>query len=332
MAVQEWTEDVAKALAAPFPPEELSERVLSWTQDRRRGLVVHYIDSRAVMDRLDAVVGPANWSDAYTVLPDGGVECRLTVLGVTKTDVGYKNREDDPEPLKAAYADSFKRASVKHGPGRPLYSLPLEWVDLDGEGRIARKGPCAVCMAGHALGAPPVVKPPPPAVVKVPTPMPVAQPPVSEPTGRKATDKQVGFIYSYGTGAEDGPHLTRVQIGELCMLEYGEEPAGLTIRQASEFIKGLQDPAWVASRVLPPPPEERPATGPDPKRGCLTEPSTITNKAQFLNACYKDFKLQPAAAIKRAGAAFSQAMSEKAWNDLYRQLANTIYDEAHRGG
>jgi hypothetical protein len=92
----------------------------------RGGISFSYIDARQVMNRLDQVVGPGNWSDLYREVGGGGaIECMLTVCGVTKTDVGYSNTPDDgneQEPLKAAYSDAFKRAAVKHGIGRFLYA------------------------------------------------------------------------------------------------------------------------------------------------------------------------------------------------------------------
>lgn len=84
-----------------------------------------YIDAREVMDRLDAVVGPGNWSTTFRGPFDGlAVECTLTVHGVAKTDVGYPNSAKDghdQEGLKAAYSDALKRAAVHWGIGRFLY-------------------------------------------------------------------------------------------------------------------------------------------------------------------------------------------------------------------
>lgn len=134
----------------------LAKSMPSKTRRGRGGMQFSYIDARQVMDRLDDVVGPGNWSDSY--VPRAGrtdevvVECTLTIFGVSKTDVGYSNNPDadefiealdasghrvvDPEtgevkmkrnpayedePLKAAYSDAFKRAAVKWSIGRFLY-------------------------------------------------------------------------------------------------------------------------------------------------------------------------------------------------------------------
>ncbi len=55
------------------------------------------------------------------------VKCRLTVLEVTKEDVG------EGDSLKAAFSDALKRAAVKFGVGRYLYRLEKQWVDYDPE-------------------------------------------------------------------------------------------------------------------------------------------------------------------------------------------------------
>ena len=57
------------------------------------------------------------------------VECRLTVLGVIKCDV------DVGEDGKSAYSDAFRRAGVKCGIGRYLYSLDKQWVAYNAKTR-----------------------------------------------------------------------------------------------------------------------------------------------------------------------------------------------------
>ncbi len=101
-----------------------------------RALALHYIDSRLVMDRLDEVVGINNWCDEYTVLPNGQVECRLSVRiageWITKADVGgQSDQPDEGDQMKAAFSDALKRAAVKFGVGRFLYRIPQQWLDYD---------------------------------------------------------------------------------------------------------------------------------------------------------------------------------------------------------
>lgn len=95
------------------------------TRKGRGGLTFDYINARQVMERLDTVLGPGNWSTRFRVLDltATAVECTLTLFGVSKSDVGYANNPENPEDeaLKSAYSDSFKRAAVHFGVGRFLY-------------------------------------------------------------------------------------------------------------------------------------------------------------------------------------------------------------------
>ena len=136
-------DEVWRKLAEPFPPGEVQWRVEALSRDKKRALVVPYVDARTVLDRMDKVVGPEGWHDAYEVLSDAErlvkdergerrerlceVKCRLTVLGVTKEDVG------EGDSLKAAFSDALKRAAVKFGVGRYLYRLEKQLVDYDPE-------------------------------------------------------------------------------------------------------------------------------------------------------------------------------------------------------
>lgn len=136
---------VHAALLAPFDVGELKFFVVARSKDKTKGKVGSYIDARAVMDRLDAVVGPTNWQTSYVLLDPAmkAVECSLSIrftgdVWTTKCDVGYPNEgkdadNADKEPLKAAYSDALKRAAVQFGIGRYIYSLELErdWLPID---------------------------------------------------------------------------------------------------------------------------------------------------------------------------------------------------------
>jgi len=96
-----------------------------------------FITARSVMERLDGVAGPENWSSTYRTVHEatGVIECTLEIHGVTKCDVGYPNNEigattkagtalGSGEPFKDAYSDALKRAAVHWGIGRYLYLRP----------------------------------------------------------------------------------------------------------------------------------------------------------------------------------------------------------------
>lgn len=126
--------DVMAALAAPFDPREL--KLKPQVVKGNRGLAAVYVDARVVQERLDEVLGVEGWQDEYTILPDGGVVCSLSLkLGakwVRKMDVGSPSEQPDGgDRLKAAFSDALKRAAVKFGVGRYLYRLPAQWLDYD---------------------------------------------------------------------------------------------------------------------------------------------------------------------------------------------------------
>ena len=86
---------------------------------------VAYIDARDAMDLLDKVVGPENWQDEYYEA------CGLLMCSVgIRTEDGWAYKADtgtesNVEKDKGHASDAFKRACVKWGIGRFLYSLKI---------------------------------------------------------------------------------------------------------------------------------------------------------------------------------------------------------------
>ena len=127
-----------KALAAPFPPEEISWRLGSTSKEKMRGMALAYLDARNVMDRLDAVCGPGGW------------QCRYSHVGaITVCEIGIKCGDEwvwksngagqsDIEAEKGALSDALKRAGVNWGIGRYLYMLESPWVEIEEAGRSFR--------------------------------------------------------------------------------------------------------------------------------------------------------------------------------------------------
>jgi Rad52/22 family double-strand break repair protein len=111
--------DLFTALAAPFAAGEVKSR-------NQAGRALRYVTARTVMNRLDEVLGPECWSDAYVPL-DHGVLCTLTIRlpdgqVVTKSDAGGEaGMTDEGDNEKSAFSDAFKRAAVRFGVGRYLY-------------------------------------------------------------------------------------------------------------------------------------------------------------------------------------------------------------------
>jgi hypothetical protein len=126
--------DLARALAEPFPEGQI--RWKPQAVNGNRALAVPYVSARAVMERLDRVLGVAGWQDAYDLLADGNVRCRLSIRvdgeWIAREDVGGPSEQpDEGDRLKAAFSDALKRAAVKFGVGRYLYAVLKTWADYD---------------------------------------------------------------------------------------------------------------------------------------------------------------------------------------------------------
>jgi hypothetical protein len=123
-------------LKAPFPPDRVSWRVGSTTQDKKKGLAFGYIDARDVMQRLDEVCGPENWQNTYTIAGTA-IVCNI---GIRSDDGSWVWKADgagatDVEAEKGMMSDAFKRAAVRFGIGRYLYDIPATWVAIEPAGR-----------------------------------------------------------------------------------------------------------------------------------------------------------------------------------------------------
>lgn len=119
--------------------QQISEKGLS---------LLLYVTSRDGQKRLDEKYGPLGWQDRYEVI-DGDLYCIISAwdkekqMWISKEDVGtasYTAKE------KGRASDAFKRACVKHGIGRELYTAPYIWVNsnqcdikLDKNGKITTR-------------------------------------------------------------------------------------------------------------------------------------------------------------------------------------------------
>ncbi|SMB93597.1 single-stranded DNA-binding protein DdrA [Deinococcus hopiensis] len=134
--------DVQKRLQAPFPAHLVGWKPQAFNKERTRALLLAYVDARAVQDRLDAIC-PDGWTFEIEVISGTTtptVKGRLTVLGVTREDIGEAG-EGDYGTLKAASSDALKRCAVQFGIGRYLYDLPKQWADWNDAKREASPAP-----------------------------------------------------------------------------------------------------------------------------------------------------------------------------------------------
>ena len=131
------SQDIFNRLAEPFDPKDIEFRIGSTTQDKSKGLVLAYVTSRAIMDRLDDVVGPTEWVNEVKIHEQGVISTLNIRVGgewISRTDgAGYTNVES----FKGGISDALKRSAVLFKIGRYLYRLPQSWVDLD-NGRLPK--------------------------------------------------------------------------------------------------------------------------------------------------------------------------------------------------
>lgn len=131
-------EDIHGALIAPFDVSDVYFKPGALNQEKTEAMVLSYVDARAVQDRLDAAAGPGGWEYHCEVVGTGenrvAVKGSLTILGITREDMGEANGEES-ERYKAAVSDAFKRAAVQFGIGRFLYSLDSPWMAYDQQRR-----------------------------------------------------------------------------------------------------------------------------------------------------------------------------------------------------
>lgn len=148
------TEEDRRMLSVKFDGMHIRFRIAPGKMVNGGKPVLCYLDARLVGERLNMV--DLNWGTVMRDLQiiklekpkikdkweDGektgtqevplyqaSVECRLTVKGITRTDVGEAVDEEGSEKLvKTAYSDALKRAAVHFGVGAYLYEMPRLYV------------------------------------------------------------------------------------------------------------------------------------------------------------------------------------------------------------
>lgn len=119
------------ALAAEFPHAAVSWRAQTLTKAGDKALALAYIDARDVMERLDAVCGPADWQCDYPHAAAKTV-CRIGIkIGDEWVWKSNGAGDSDIEAEKGALSDAFKRAAVLWGIGRYLYAIESPWVPCE---------------------------------------------------------------------------------------------------------------------------------------------------------------------------------------------------------
>lgn len=115
-------EDFAK-LKAPMSLKWLVRGLKPDNINPTEMIIVAYVDARQVQDRLDEVLGAANWQDDYFE-SKGKQFCKIGIkIGsewIWKGDSGIETMLDS---TKGETSDAFKRAAVHWGINRDTYEL-----------------------------------------------------------------------------------------------------------------------------------------------------------------------------------------------------------------
>jgi len=139
-------------LAAPFGENEVEWRVQA-SGSGDRGVwarCMPFIDSRCIMDRLDAVCGIGAWQNRYEKGPDCGTICGISIRidneWVTKWDGAEtpgastgSATENRIDAVKTGLTNAFKRAAVQWGIGRYLYGIPAGYAVFCDDGKYQVK-------------------------------------------------------------------------------------------------------------------------------------------------------------------------------------------------
>ena len=125
--------EMADKLQAPFEADELEWRIQQAGESNGKywAMVLAYVTNRAIMDRLDTIVGFANWQNEFAPAPDGGVMCGLKLRIANDWIVKWDGAENTSiEKVKGGLSNSMKRAAVQWGIGRYLYKLETNFVTM----------------------------------------------------------------------------------------------------------------------------------------------------------------------------------------------------------
>jgi len=128
--------EVFGKLGAPFPDEEIEWRATQVFEGRNgqppKALVVPYVQSRAIQNRLDKVVGWDRWENLVCELPGGGIIQGIRIWvsdtrSITKWDGADRTNF---EATKGGISGALKRAATLFNIGRYLYSYEAQWVEI----------------------------------------------------------------------------------------------------------------------------------------------------------------------------------------------------------
>lgn len=127
------TAQIQSALAEPFPYADIEWRIqqsgIQKDGETPWAMVLAYVTNRAIMQRLDDVMGIGGWRNEYKDAPEGGVLCGISLHingdWITKWDGAGQTAV---EATKGGLSGAMKRAAVQWGVGRYLYGLEASFA------------------------------------------------------------------------------------------------------------------------------------------------------------------------------------------------------------
>ena len=127
----EKNKEIEKKMQAVFALDDVEYCIVSADSRERKILVSPYISARAVICRLDELLGNENWYDSYILSPNG-VLCKLSITLEGKTS-SKEGVVIFAEYTAKRYAPSlaFAKAAAKFGLGRTIICSEEIWVSLE---------------------------------------------------------------------------------------------------------------------------------------------------------------------------------------------------------
>lgn len=142
----------AKTLVSPFPSKMVSWRMGAINKEALRAQAFPYLERHVIETRLDDVMGPGCWKTSFEFIQPGtkidAIICTLSLKfdgewvgrsdGVSLTESGASNSNDNMDVIKTGITNAFKRAAACWGIGRYIYEFSAPVADIEYRGQYAK--------------------------------------------------------------------------------------------------------------------------------------------------------------------------------------------------
>ena len=125
-------------LSEKFREEDIEWRVQQAGAGNSKpwALIIPYITSRAIQQRLDDVCGLGNWKNEFKASPCGkgylcGISIKIDNEWVTRWDGAELGGNGGIDPVKTTISNSMKRTGVQWSIGRYLYQFDTVFADCE---------------------------------------------------------------------------------------------------------------------------------------------------------------------------------------------------------